>query len=115
MRYGCWRLPCRRALHRESRCRLRQPEIPKGQGAGQPAIPAESLQNHTVPPQTFVDVLCGTIRKNGMASRSDVQSFDFRTLVLVEEQYPEISTYYLTESPAILTTEFVPAALRASQ
>jgi glycerophosphoryl diester phosphodiesterase len=91
------------------------PEIPKGQGAGQPAIPAETLQNHTVPPQTFVDVLCGTIRRNGMASRSDVQSFDFRTLVLVEEQYPEISTYYLTESPAILTTEFVPAALRASQ
>jgi glycerophosphoryl diester phosphodiesterase len=50
-----------------------------------------------------------------MQPRSDVQSFDFRTLILVEEQHPEITTFYLTESPAILATEFVPATLRAAR
>lgn len=77
-------------------------------------IPAEMLQNHTVAPQVFVDSLCGAIERNKMQPRSDVQSFDFRTLVLVEEQYPDIPTYYLTESPATLSTEFVPAALRVA-
>jgi glycerophosphoryl diester phosphodiesterase len=77
-------------------------------------VPPEMLQNHTVGPQVFVDVLCGAIKRNGMQSRSDVQSFDFRTLILVEEQYPDIATYYLTESPATLSTEFVPAQLRQS-
>jgi glycerophosphoryl diester phosphodiesterase len=75
---------------------------------------SEMLQNHTVGPQVFVDVLCGAIKRNGMQSRSDVQSFDFRTLILVQEQYSEIPTYYLTENPATLVTEFVPAQLRQS-
>ena len=47
-----------------------------------------------------------------MEARAEVQSFDFRTLILVEEQFPKIPTYYLTESPKILNTDFVPAALR---
>jgi len=78
-------------------------------------VPAEMLQNHTVAPQVFVDTLCGSIRKYKMEARSDVQSFDFRTLILVEEQYPDIATYYLTENPATLATEFVPASLRSTQ
>jgi len=47
-----------------------------------------------------------------MEGRSEVQSFDFRTLQLVEEQFPKIPTYYLTASPESLSTEFVPSALR---
>jgi glycerophosphoryl diester phosphodiesterase len=73
---------------------------------------AEPASNHTVDPQTFVNALCGVIVRNHMESRAEVQSFDFRTLVLVEEQFPTIPTYYLTESPKILSTNFVPAALR---
>jgi glycerophosphoryl diester phosphodiesterase len=42
-----------------------------------------------------------------------VQSFDFRTLVLVEEQHPKIPTYYLTGSPKSLSSPLVPEALRA--
>ncbi|HEX3572580.1 MAG TPA: glycerophosphodiester phosphodiesterase family protein [Acidobacteriaceae bacterium] len=91
------------------------PENLSPQSDGNLKIPADMLQNHTVEPQVFVDTLCGVIRKNKMQPRSDVQSFDFRTLILVEEQYPEITTYYLTESPAILATEFVPATLRAAR
>lgn len=75
-------------------------------------IPAEMLQNHTVAPQEFVDTLCGAIVRNHMESRSDVQSFDFRTLILVEEQFPAIPTFYLTEGSKEFTTEFVPTALR---
>jgi len=75
-------------------------------------IPAEMLKNHTVSPQEFVDTLCGAITRNHMESRSDVQSFDFRTLILVEEQFPAIPTYYLTQDSKVFTTEFVPAALR---
>jgi glycerophosphoryl diester phosphodiesterase len=78
-------------------------------------IPAEMLKNHTVGPQIFVDTLCGAITRNHMESRSDVQSFDFRTLILVEEQYPAIPTYYLTEDSASLSTEFVPASLRLAK
>lgn len=37
-----------------------------------------------------------------MQERSEVQSFDFRTLRLVEEQFPFLPTYYLTSNPALL-------------
>ena len=75
-------------------------------------VPAELLKNHTVGPQRFVDVLCGAITRNHMESRAEVQSFDFRTLVLVEEQHPTIPTYYLTSSARVFSSEFVPQSLR---
>ena len=76
------------------------------------SVPPEMLKNHTVGPQVFVDTLCGAIMRNHMEARSDVQSFDFRTLILVEEQFPSIATYYLTEDASVFATEFVPASLR---
>ncbi len=81
-------------------------------GAQDTKVPAEMFQNHTVSAQVFVDTLCGAIVRNRMQARSDVQSFDFRTLMLVEEQHPEIQTVYLTDNPALLSSEFVPAELR---
>src|SRR5271170_879152 len=77
-----------------------------------PSVPHADLTNHTVGPEVFVKTLCGAIVAGGMVERSDVQSFDFRTLQLVEEQYPEIPTYYLTESTKLLSTDFVPEGLR---
>ncbi len=73
---------------------------------------AEPTTNHTVDPQTFVTTLCGAITRNHMESQAEVQSFDFRTLILVEEQFPKIPTYYLTGDPKLLSSPFVPAALR---
>jgi glycerophosphoryl diester phosphodiesterase len=73
---------------------------------------AEPTTNHTVDPQTFVTTLCGAIVRNHMESRAEVQSFDFRTLILVEEQFPKIPTYYLTADPKMLSSAFVPASLR---
>jgi len=74
---------------------------------------AEMLKNHTFGPQVFVDTLCGAITRHHMEARVDVQSFDFRTLVLVEEQFPKILTFYLTEAQDSLSGPMVPVALRA--
>ena len=81
-------------------------------GASKPRGNDEPTTNHTVDPQTFVTTLCGAITRAHMESRSDVQSFDFRTLQLVEEQFPKIQTVYLTADPHELSTEMVPANLR---
>ncbi len=87
--------------------RAAQMLVPKGV-----TVPPEMLANHTVEPQVFVDTLVGEILAEHMEARSEVQSFDFRTLVLVEAQHPQIPTYYLTENPALFSTDFVPASLR---
>ena len=91
------------------------PDDPAGKAAPMISAGSEPKTNHTVGPQAFVDALCGAIARNHMESRVEVQSFDFRTLILVEEQFPKIPTYYLTESPKMLSTEFVPASLRQPQ
>jgi glycerophosphoryl diester phosphodiesterase len=83
--------------------------------AENPSIPKEMFENHTQPPQAFVDALAGIIAKEHMEDRAAIQSFDFRTLQLVEEQYPKIQTFYLTQGVASLSTEFVPAELRATR
>lgn len=71
-------------------------------------------RNHTFGPQAFVTALGGAIMKHGMESRAEIQSFDFRTLILVEEQYPKIPTYYLTGAAKMLTSPWVPEQLRAT-
>lgn len=78
-------------------------------------VPKEMFDNHTVPPQTFVDTLAGIIAKEHMEDRAAVQSFDFRTLQLIEEQYPRIKTFYLTDNYKLLSSGFVPAALRQTK
>jgi len=81
-------------------------------GAQDKNVPADLYKNHTVGPQAFVTALCGAIVRNRMLDRAEVQSFDFRTLQLVEEQYPAIPTYYLTNNERLLSSEFVPEGLR---
>ena len=56
-----------------------------------PAAPDETL-----PPEAFARALVAEIRAAGVAGRSTVQSFDWRTLHAVEQQAPEIATVYLT-------------------
>jgi glycerophosphoryl diester phosphodiesterase len=91
--------------------------LPEDAAGPPPALPdhTEPTTNHTVDPQTFVTALCGAITRSHMESRAEVQSFDFRTLILVEEQFPNIPTFYLTESPDTLTTNLVPPSLRQPQ
>jgi glycerophosphoryl diester phosphodiesterase len=47
-------------------------------------ISAEMRRNHTIGPQLFVTTLAGTIMKYKMESRAEIQSFDFRTLILLK-------------------------------
>jgi glycerophosphoryl diester phosphodiesterase len=56
-----------------------------------PAAPDETL-----PPGAFAQALITEIRAAGMAGRTTVQSFDWRTLQAVEREAPEIATVYLT-------------------
>lgn len=50
----------------------------------------------TVPPQEFARIVIAEIRAAGMERRSSVQSFDWRTLQVVQRDAPEIPTVYLT-------------------
>ncbi len=53
--------------------------------------------DETVDPATFVTVLLDLLRKEQFTDRVMIQSFDWRTLQLVQKQAPEIPTVYLTQ------------------
>jgi glycerophosphoryl diester phosphodiesterase len=50
----------------------------------------------TLAPEPFARALIAAIRDAGMASRCIVQSFDWRTLAVVQREAPEIATAYLS-------------------
>jgi glycerophosphoryl diester phosphodiesterase len=54
--------------------------------------------NDTLAPEPFARALIAEIRKAGVEKRSTIQSFDWRTLKVVEREAPEIATAYLTGS-----------------
>lgn len=56
-----------------------------------PNHPDESLD-----PRGFVAKLLGLIEAEGFSDRAMIQSFDWRTLLLVQQQAPTIPTVYLT-------------------
>jgi glycerophosphoryl diester phosphodiesterase len=88
--------------------------FPEDTAGPPPSLPEhhEPTTNHTYDPQTFVTALCGAITRNHMESRAEVQSFDFRTLILVEEQFPKIPTFYLTGPVKTLSSPLLPPSLR---
>ncbi len=53
--------------------------------------------NDTVGPDVFGRALIKVVRENGMAHRTVIQSFDWRTLAIVQKEAPEIATSFLTE------------------
>jgi glycerophosphoryl diester phosphodiesterase len=55
--------------------------------------PAETLA-----PEPFARALIAEIRKAGLERRASIQSFDWRTLAVVEREAPQIATVYLTGS-----------------
>jgi glycerophosphoryl diester phosphodiesterase len=60
--------------------------------------------DETLAPEPFARALIAEVRKAGVAARTTIQSFDFRTLAIVQREAPEISTAYLTsgqKGPAI--------------
>jgi glycerophosphoryl diester phosphodiesterase len=58
----------------------------------------------TLPPEDFARRVIEEIRRHGMAGRMMIQSFDWRTLQVVQKEAPEIRTMYLS-SPRTLKPE----------
>lgn len=57
--------------------------------------PRQQFAPRTYAPNAFVQAVGGCIAANGLEARADVQSFDFRTLLRVHEQFPAIRTVFL--------------------
>jgi glycerophosphoryl diester phosphodiesterase len=55
-------------------------------------------------PQRFVSLLLDLLRSQEMTDRVTVQSFDWRTLLLVQQQAPSIPTVYLTQQKGLGAT-----------
>jgi glycerophosphoryl diester phosphodiesterase len=64
-----------------------------------PEAPREAL-----PPEPFARALIAAIRDGGMEQRAMVQSFDWRTLKLVQAQAPQIPTVYLSAQQSWMDT-----------
>jgi glycerophosphoryl diester phosphodiesterase len=56
----------------------------------------------TLAPEPFVRALLAVIRDAGMTQRVMIQSFDWRTLQLLQKLEPAIETVYLTSRPEVL-------------
>ncbi|MGH8741390.1 MAG: glycerophosphodiester phosphodiesterase [Burkholderiales bacterium] len=52
--------------------------------------------HEALPPEPFARAVVAEVRKAGAAARTTIQSFDWRTLKVVEREAPEIATAYLT-------------------
>lgn len=62
--------------------------------------PRMQYANRTIAPAPFARIVASVILANGLASRADIQSFDFRSLLVVQEEFPQIRTVYLwTDGP----------------
>ena len=57
--------------------------------------PRVQFAARTIPPTPFARTVANVIVKNKKQERADIQSFDFRTLLVVQEEYPTIRTVYL--------------------
>ena len=57
-----------------------------------PTHPAESVD-----PQQFVTAVLDLLHRESFSDRVMIQSFDWRTLQLIQKQAPEIPTVYLTQ------------------
>lgn len=66
----------------------------------------------TVGPEAMTQALLQVIRAAGMRERVTIQSFDWRTLQIVQQLEPAIPTVYLTGQSA--TTEDAPKAVKAA-
>jgi glycerophosphoryl diester phosphodiesterase len=57
---------------------------------------APEAPDETLAPEPFARALVAEVRRAGVAARTTIQSFDWRSLKVVEREAPEIMTAYLT-------------------
>jgi glycerophosphoryl diester phosphodiesterase len=80
-------------------------DLVKTKGASHVRFNIETKINPTTPddtatPETMTRALLAAVRDAGMASRTTIQSFDWRTLALVQQLEPGIPTAHLTVQTA---------------
>ena len=68
------------------------------------------FSDRTVDPETFTRAVARVIIKNGMLDRADIQSFDFRTLLIVQQKFPQIRTVYLFGDFPVFANPNVPGS-----
>ena len=68
------------------------------------------FSDRTVDPATFAKALADVIVANGMEERADIQSFDFRSLLVVQEKYPAIRTVYLFGDSPLYADPLIPGS-----
>jgi glycerophosphoryl diester phosphodiesterase len=68
--------------------------------------------HETLAPEPFARALIAEVRKAGVAARTTIQSFDWRTLEVVQREAPEIRTAYLTSGR---TGEAVPRTVHQAK
>lgn len=56
----------------------------------------------TMSPEAFVRALIAVIKENNVATRVTIQSFDWRTLRVVQQEAPEIATIYLSAQQSFM-------------
>lgn len=64
-------------------------------GDRDPLHPGQIFATRTIGPVPFARKVASAIAGHGLEERADIQSFDFRTLLVVQEQFPQIRTVYL--------------------
>jgi glycerophosphoryl diester phosphodiesterase len=64
--------------------------------------------SQTLPPQAFARALIAEVRRAGMAGRTSIQSFDWRTLQVVQQEAPEIPTVYLSTARTLAPVDGKP-------
>ncbi|QJR13813.1 glycerophosphodiester phosphodiesterase [Usitatibacter palustris] len=62
----------------------------------------------TLPPEPFARKLIDEVRRAGVASRTTIQSFDWRTLAVVQNEAPDIPTVYLSTPRTLAPVEGKP-------
>lgn len=72
--------------------------------------PRSEFARRTIAPEPFAQAVANVIVANGMQERADIQSFDFRTLLLVQEQFPQVRTVYLFGDFPIFADTSIPGS-----
>jgi glycerophosphoryl diester phosphodiesterase len=72
--------------------------------------PRDEFTNRTVAPEPFATAVAKVIKENGLEDRADIQSFDFRTLLVVHEKFGDIRTVCLFGDFAIYDDRSIPGS-----
>jgi glycerophosphoryl diester phosphodiesterase len=71
-------------------------QVPQVRFAIETKVTPTDSADAVVAPEPFARAVIAAIREAGMAQRSTILSFDWRTLALVQKEAPEIGTVYLS-------------------